>query len=839
MKYIKKPGDLIIIKNTIVRYSYNTDNTCRGCAFEDADVVCSLSDCTNGIYNAINASSLKDGDIIHKDNRTLQVDKKNGGYCPKCSFNTKAGCMSPRNFNCIQNGYIAYYIDEDISENKVMAEAIAAIKNTDTEDLKLENKNMEDREELITKGIIYLCLENQKVYGFNKGIYYVSNRNDYLLNDSNEPIHMDSKNWISHNFLEICKVKDLAYFGDADKVECIKDSDNGIFKKDYYYNTSVIKGFLMADYHNTIAVPVTKEQALEWFGISDVIAEDITIVSENLKPFITGTYYKCIATFGDNKNFILNHYYRAINDHVIIGNNNITLAINTRADYLKYFARYFNISGINPETEKIKDGFDYICKSSFEGFIKDKKYTSRRDGFLVNDRNISVPVNYATLDTNFTKYQGFEKNTPSEHIETSLISGAYYRCKLTGELGYPELTSFKKGYFYPCISPTSIMGEEHIIALYKNSPGFNKLFNEYAFIPATTSIIANNHYRCINTTTGGCFTVGNIYVSNINGFITDNNNIDVPIDCHRLRHFELVETVSRIDGVSIVDNNSNNIININKMESKSMMSGMMAKIKSQFTPEEESNARISINGEIAIIQADGDLISINANNELIKYPEGFGIDIPVYSITKPVDQVVEGDIIKTNNKFYKVKKVDAKGTMYCTSFTGFNATKIAAKDYLLNGTFVRVLFNIFNMNGTTPQGTQNQQNPMGQINPMMMLMMMKDKDSNSGSNDSMMQMMMMQSMMSGGNNNMMANPMMLIAMMNKDGDSDMMQSMMMMQMMQQGGGAFGNMFGNATPKGKVVKTTPAPIGFKANKPKKTDAAKKENKKVKDAEELDE
>lgn len=227
------------------------------------------------------------------------------------------------------------------------------------------------------------------------------------------------------------------------------------------------------------------------------------------------------------------------------------------------------------------------------------------------------------------------------------------------------------------------------------------------------------------------------------------------------------------------------------MKKSNMFTKMMDKYREQFIPTKAEGVRISMDGNICVQLAEGEYISINQNNELTSYPEEMCMKVPVLVISKPANQVVVGDIIHVKKSYMKVLRINKNGSLHCMSYSGFATTKTEVKDFLLNQTLVKVVFNFFNNSGAN--------NPMAGMNPMMFMMMNKEDGEETGMED-MMQMMMISQIMGNQNgvatNNPMGqiNPMMMMAMIQSEegGKSSMLETMMMMQMMN------GNPFGQPT-----------------------------------------
>ena len=228
------------------------------------------------------------------------------------------------------------------------------------------------------------------------------------------------------------------------------------------------------------------------------------------------------------------------------------------------------------------------------------------------------------------------------------------------------------------------------------------------------------------------------------------------------------------------NSSENNNLNINYKDmnntptnKKSMSSTIVEKFKSQFLPVKDDNLRMTMDGHICAKIGD-DYISINKDSELVSYPEEMCIDFPVYVISKQAKDVKVGDIIKTAKSYAVVtEKNENKKSFKCISFSGYITNKKEVKDFLLNTSLVKTVFNMFNSNDSS-------------FNPMM-LMLMGDGNMN------MKDIMMMQMMTKNGNMNM--NPMMLMLMSDKEDNSSMMEMMLMSQMMNGSTNMF-NMFGS-------------------------------------------
>ena len=179
---------------------------------------------------------------------------------------------------------------------------------------------------------------------------------------------------------------------------------------------------------------------------------------------------------------------------------------------------------------------------------------------------------------------------------------------------------------------------------------------------------------------------------------------------------------------------------------------------------------------------------------MVSFPKELTLDLPVYIVSKPKEQLVVGDVIATNDKSYaKITKIDGS-KISATSYTGTGKVIHTIKDFLFNQTMVRVVISMSGIAG-------------GQINPMMLLAMSDE----GGSKDSLLPFLMM----SQQGSNLGMNPMMAYALMGKDSDNggSSMKDILMMSMVT-GGNAFGGLFGGNQ------QTAAAPVATKKAKKKK-------------------
>lgn len=198
--------------------------------------------------------------------------------------------------------------------------------------------------------------------------------------------------------------------------------------------------------------------------------------------------------------------------------------------------------------------------------------------------------------------------------------------------------------------------------------------------------------------------------------------------------------------------------------------GISSRLKEMFMPSEAKNVRITTDGNICVATNQG-YVSIDADNNLTSYPEELTLDLPVFVVSKPKDQLKEGDVIALDRNYAKVVKI-ADNKITVISYTGAGKTIHTIKDFLFNQTMVRVVVSVAGNVG-------------GQINPMMLMMMSEKEDKSS-----LFPLLMMNQ--NGGTLRM--NPMMAMMLM-KDNNSSMKDLLMMSAL--SGNNFFGNMFKTA------------------------------------------
>lgn len=206
----------------------------------------------------------------------------------------------------------------------------------------------------------------------------------------------------------------------------------------------------------------------------------------------------------------------------------------------------------------------------------------------------------------------------------------------------------------------------------------------------------------------------------------------------------------------------------NKSKMKFTNKNISNKIKEMFIPTEVNDVKITMDGNICVLTDDG-YVAIDNQNNLTAYPEEFVIDLPVFVISKPKNQVVVGDIILINNKYAKVTSVK-DGKISAIGYNGCNKRVNIIKDFLLNTQNVRVVVSL--------AGNIN-----GQINPMMLMAMLSKNSKKS---------LLPLLMMNQNNANLDINPMMLMLM--NDNEDSSIQDFLMFSMIN--GKSINNLFQN-------------------------------------------
>lgn len=216
---------------------------------------------------------------------------------------------------------------------------------------------------------------------------------------------------------------------------------------------------------------------------------------------------------------------------------------------------------------------------------------------------------------------------------------------------------------------------------------------------------------------------------------------------------------------------------------KNMFSNVIDKMVANFVPQQDEEARLSLQGAIVVKTNTPNGKEWVDKDENI-YPEELLADFPVFTIAKPTDQVKVGDIVKlTKSTFATVTKIE-DGKIETVSFGGQHRQAKAFKDMFLGQATVRVVVN--------PLAGCGCGCGLGEGNNNLMLLALLDKED--GDRNDIVKTMMLSSMLTGaGQNpfgNLTQNPLALMYLMKGDGGS--VQDIMMMQAMQ---GGLGNLFG--------------------------------------------
>lgn len=210
-----------------------------------------------------------------------------------------------------------------------------------------------------------------------------------------------------------------------------------------------------------------------------------------------------------------------------------------------------------------------------------------------------------------------------------------------------------------------------------------------------------------------------------------------------------------------------------KTMTKNSIKGISARIKEMFMPSEAKDVRIATDGNICVATTQG-YVAIDKNNCLTSYPEELTLDLPVFVISKPKDQLQVGDVIALERSYAKVTKIEGD-KITAIGYTGAGKTVHTIKDFIFNQTMVRVVISLAGNVG-------------GQMNPMLLLALSDKDDKNS-----MLPLLMMNQ--NGGALGM--NPMMLMLLSGKGGDFDV-KDMLMMSALGGNANPFGGLFGAPT-----------------------------------------
>lgn len=229
---------------------------------------------------------------------------------------------------------------------------------------------------------------------------------------------------------------------------------------------------------------------------------------------------------------------------------------------------------------------------------------------------------------------------------------------------------------------------------------------------------------------------------------------------------------------------SSNSKTSNNMKDNSIK-GISARIKEMFMPSEAKDVRLATDGNICVATSQG-YVAIDAENKLVSYPEELTIDLPVFIISKPKDQLAIGDVIALDRSYAKVVKIEGD-KISAIGYTGSGKTIHTIKDFLFNQTMIRVVISLAGNVG-------------GQINPLILLAMSDKNDK-----DSLLPLLMMSQQGSAVG----MNPVMLMALAGK-GEGSSMKDMLLMSALG-GGNLFGGLLGGAPQAAPVAPAPVAPV----------------------------
>lgn len=262
----------------------------------------------------------------------------------------------------------------------------------------------------------------------------------------------------------------------------------------------------------------------------------------------------------------------------------------------------------------------------------------------------------------------------------------------------------------------------------------------------------------------------NIYVLEV-----ADGNVERPFakKCNITNYISVDYPFADYQPVEIVNNKTTKTLdNMNDNSIK----GISARIKEIFMPTEAKDVRIATDGNICVATNQG-YVSIDADNNLTSYPTELTLDLPVFIICKPKDQLAVGDVIALERSYAKVVKIEGD-KISAIGYTGSGKTIHTIKDFLFNQTMIRVVVSLAGNVG-------------GQINPML-LMALSDKDS-------ILPLLMMSQQ--GGAVGM--NPMLLMMLADKNGSDLSIKDVLLMSALG-GENLFGGLFGALAPKQEIA-----------------------------------
>lgn len=269
----------------------------------------------------------------------------------------------------------------------------------------------------------------------------------------------------------------------------------------------------------------------------------------------------------------------------------------------------------------------------------------------------------------------------------------------------------------------------------------------------------------------------NIYILDV---LEGNQELDWAKKCNITNYVSVDYPFAEYQPVETITMNKSNKSNNSTMKSNNSIKGFAARFKEMFMPSEAKDVRIATDGNICVATSQG-YVAIDAHNNLTSYPEELTLDLPVFIVSKPKEQLQIGDVIALERSYAKVVNIN-NGKISAIGYTGSGKTIHTIKDFLFNQTMIRVVVSLAGNIG-------------GQINPMLLMALSGKEDK-----DSLLPLLMMSQQ--GGNVGM--NPMLLMMMADK-GEGSSMKDMLLMSALGGGNLFGGNLFGTpVTPEAPVA-----------------------------------
>ena len=153
--------------------------------------------------------------------------------------------------------------------------------------------------------------------------------------------------------------------------------------------------------------------------------------------------------------------------------------------------------------------------------------------------------------------------------------------------------------------------------------------------------------------------------------------------------------------------------------------------KSMYQPVKDENLRMVWGGAIAVPNKNnsGQYLAFDpTTDQLIAYPSAMTMNFPVYFVSKSINQIVKGDVIKQGSTYYRVRCIkDDK--LYTDSFYGCTRTILPIKDFIIGQSLIPVAINMFGCfgNGAVNPANIVSNNPFANMfggNSMMGMLMM-------------------------------------------------------------------------------------------------------------------